>query len=67
MLQYLVVYNGKVYYQGVYNYEKDEVSDLKYYSKGKIENIVKQYKHSLNYKDFYLLPDAEQITSTVSD
>ena len=62
-----VVYNGKVYYQGVYNYDKHEVSELKYYSKGKTENIVKQYINTLNYKDFYLLPDAEQVTSKIGD
>lgn len=62
-----VVYNGKVYYQGIYNYDKHEVSKLKYYSKGKTENIVKQYKNTLNYKDFYLLPESEQITSQIGD
>lgn len=62
-----VVYDGKVYYQGVYNYENDEVSELKYYSKGKNENIVKQYKNSLNYKDFYSLPEEEKVTSQISD
>lgn len=62
-----VVYDGKVYYSGVYDYVSNEVTDLKYYSKGKIENVVKQYKSSLNYKDFYMLPESEQITSTIGD
>lgn len=62
-----VVYDGKVYYQGIYDYNSDKVSELKYYSNGKPANVVKQYKSSLNYKDFYLLPESEQTTSQIGD
>lgn len=62
-----VVYDGKVYYQGIYDYDLGGVHELEYYSNGKNENIVKQYKNSLNYKDFYLLPESEQTTSQIGD
>ena len=58
---------GRVYYEGIYDYDKGEVSDLKFYSNGKIENIIKQYKSDLNYKDFYLLPESDQTTSQIGD
>lgn len=61
-----VVYNGRIYYTGIYDYYKG-VSGLNYYSNGRPGNIVKQYKESMNYKDFYLLPVEEQTTSKIGD
>lgn len=62
-----VIYDGKTYYQGTYKYDDNKVSGLVYYSKGKPENVIKQYKSTMNYKDFYKLPVAEQITSKIGD
>ena len=60
-----VVYNGRVYYDGEFNYKEPEQLLFTYYEKGKPANIVKQYSHGDgdNYKDFYMLPVDEQTTS----
>lgn len=63
-----VIYEGKTYYEGDFVYEKrGEVMDLTYYGRGKLCNVVKQYKSSDNYKDFYLLEEEEQMTSKIGD
>lgn len=63
-----VIYDGKMYYEGKFQYEqKDAITDLTYYANGKPVNVVKQYKKAFNYKDFYLLPAEEQVTSKIDD
>ena len=63
-----VVYEGKVYYEGIFDYDKkDDVMVLTYHEKGKPINVIKQYKNFNNYKDFYLLPKDEQTTSEYGD
>lgn len=63
-----VIYDGKMYYEGKFQYEqKDTIADLTYYANGKPVNVVKQYKSTFNYKDFYLLPAEEQVTSSIAD
>ena len=62
------VYNGKVYYSGdMYYDKKGEGIELTYYEKGLPINVVKQYKNTLNYKDFYLLPVSQQTTSKIDE
>lgn len=57
-----------MYYEGKFQYEqKDAITDLTYYANGKPVNVVKQYKKAFNYKDFYLLPAEEQVTSKIDD
>lgn len=62
-----VIYDGKMYYEGEYRIEQDSTIRLTYYANGKPVNVVKQYKSTFNYKDFYLLPAEEQVTSTIDD
>ena len=62
-----IVYDGKIYYEGEYRYTSDNYGSLIYYSNGLPVNVVKQYKSTLNYKDFYMLPENEQITSVIGD
>ncbi len=62
------VYGGKLYYAGDMYYDKKGVDIvLDYYHRGLPINVVKQYKSTFNYKDFYLLPSAEQTTSKIGD
>ena len=59
-----LVYDGKAYYSGDMYYEKNaEDMELTYFEKGLPVNVVKQYKTTYNYKDFYSLPAAEQVSS----
>ncbi|HEY9062794.1 MAG TPA: stalk domain-containing protein [Pseudobacteroides sp.] len=62
------IYEGKVYYSGTMSYDKgiDSVN-LTYYEKGLPSNVVKQYKNTLNYKDFYLLPKEEQTSTSLKE
>lgn len=63
-----VIFDGKIYYEGEFDYDKkDDMMKLRYYTNGKPANVVKQYKSSFNYKDFYLLPPDEQVTSEIGD
>ena len=63
-----VIYDGKAYYEGDFDYDKtDEVMVLKYYEKGKPVNVVKQYKSTFNYKDFYLLDESERTTNKIGE
>jgi tetratricopeptide (TPR) repeat protein len=62
------VLDGKVYYEGDMYYEKNgEGIILTYFEKGLPINVVKQYKMTANYKDYYLLPKEEQVTSKIGD
>lgn len=59
--------DGKVYYAGDLYYGEEQETELVYFEKGVPFNVVKQYKESYNYKDFYLLPADQRTTSQVGD
>jgi len=64
-----IIFDGNTYYEGNFYYEMPDLMALNYYERGKPTNVVKQYKdeNGGNYKDFYLLPAEQQITSKIGD
>jgi|GEM_PF-3514107 Copper amine oxidase N-terminal domain. len=63
-----VVFDGKVYYEGNFVYQqKDSPMTLTYFENGKPYTIVKQYKTTFDYFDFYLLPPEAQTTSKIDE
>ena len=63
-----VVYDGKTYYYGEYDYTRNTEVEAVCLEKGRPILVARQYCDNLgNYADFYKLPEDEQVTTNIDN